>query len=52
LGGFVLFLTKRKQGRRGWRFTYILITECYILYIYIFQFVGVIVKCNLEEIGL
>lgn len=27
LGGFLLFLTKRKQGRRGRRFTYILITN-------------------------
>ncbi len=52
LGGFLLFFTKRKQARRGRRFTYILITGCYILHIYIFQFVGVIVKCNLEEIGL
>jgi hypothetical protein len=46
-------VAKRKQGRRGRRFIYILITGCYICrYIYKFQFVGVIVKCNLEEIGL
>jgi hypothetical protein len=36
LGGFLLFFTKRKQGRRGRRFTYILITGCYILQIYIY----------------